>query len=180
MSVGVEHVERPVAAGKIAAEAADGHLALREIVVGVGDFLERADLEGDLIDQHAVLVVRLADTLGGRGVNRGERMVVGTVRGEHRDRLAVSHHRVGVTKAEHVDIEPACHVEIGMPQRKMAKPARLERPRQQHAADVVHAGCGVHAWRLRPVGATDVVSPEPPSSAPTVAVSIRRDPPCRQ
>src|SRR3954466_5378893 len=32
VSVGIEHVERPVAAGKIAAEPADGHLALCEIL----------------------------------------------------------------------------------------------------------------------------------------------------
>jgi hypothetical protein len=45
MTVGIEHIDRPVAAGKIAAQSADGDLAFREIRVGVGYLLERADLE---------------------------------------------------------------------------------------------------------------------------------------
>ena len=152
VSVGIEHVERPVAAGKIAAEPADGHLALREILVGIGDFLERADLERDLVHEHAVLVMRLAHALGGRGVNGGERMVVGAVRGEHCDRLAVALDRVGVAKSEHVDVEPARHVEIGLPQREVPEPSRFERTRQQDTADIVHAGLGIHGWRLPTFG----------------------------
>ncbi len=45
VSVRIEHVKRPIAAGKIAAEPADGDLALGEIRVRIGDFLKRADLE---------------------------------------------------------------------------------------------------------------------------------------
>ena len=79
MPVGIEHVERPVAAGKIAPEPADIDLPLPEIFVRVDNLLQRADLKRDLVDQHAVLVMRLADALGGRGVDGGQRMVVGAV-----------------------------------------------------------------------------------------------------
>ena len=63
---------------------------LREVLVRIGDLLERADLERDLIDEYAVLVMRLAHAFGGRGMDGGERMVIGAVRGEDRDGLAVA------------------------------------------------------------------------------------------
>ena len=88
--------------------------------------------------------MRLADTLGGGGVNGGEGMVIGAVRGEDRDRLAVTLDYVRLTKPEHVDVEPARHRKVGLPEREMAEPARLERPRQEDAADVVCAGFGIH------------------------------------
>ena len=81
----------------------------------VGDFLEGADLERYLVDEYAVLVVCPADALGGGGVNGGKGMVVGPVRGEDRDRLAIPFHHVGLTKPQNVHIEPACHVHIGLP-----------------------------------------------------------------
>ena len=87
-------------------------------------------------------------------MNGGERMVIGPMRGEHRHRIAVALHRVGVTKSEHVDIEPARHLEIDLPQREVAEPTRFERTRQQDTADIVHAGSGIHGvsspvWSVR-------------------------------
>ena len=82
-------------------------------------------------------------------MNGGQGMMIGSVRGEDCNRLAIALDHVGFTKPEHVDVEAARHREIGMPEREMAEPARLERPRQQDAADVVHAGFGIHGSRLR-------------------------------
>ena len=122
--------------------------------MGVGDLFEGADLERDLVHQHAVLVVRLANALGRRGVNGGERMVIGPMRGEHRNRLAVALDGVGVAEAEDVHVEVTSHFEIGLPEREMAEPARLKRARHQDAADIVHAGLGIHGvtspdWSVR-------------------------------
>jgi hypothetical protein len=135
--IGIEHIDRPVAAGEIAAEPRDGQLALREIVVRVGNLLERADLERDLVDVHAVLVVRLAHAFGSRSVDSGKRMMIGAVRGEDRVDLAVAPDYVGLAKPQHVHVDPACHPHVRVPQREMAEPARLERLWQQHAAHIV-------------------------------------------
>ena len=53
VAIRIEHIDRPVAAGKVTAQPADIHLTFGEIVVSAHDFLERADLERDLVDEHA-------------------------------------------------------------------------------------------------------------------------------
>ena len=75
--------------------------------------------------------------------------MIGAVRREHRRELVVAHDLVGLTESERIDVESARHVQIGVPQREMPEPARLEGPRQQAAANVVHTVCSGHGRPLR-------------------------------
>src|SRR5262249_487389 len=112
----------------------------------VRDFLQRADLPGDLVDRPAGRAGVLLQRLPQPAREKHERMVVGAVPREvpHRGpdatalflrQAAAVIDRIGYAKPEQAAIEFARHFGLHHVHPEMAEPPNAKRPRHSHAAD---------------------------------------------
>ncbi len=151
MAVGVVDIDVPVAARHVAPDALDADLMVDEVVVRLGDLPQAAALPGDLVDrdlgrefavgavvhdpfrkQHkGVMVGAVAHEIAARIAD------IGILREPRRPRKI---ERVGGGKAEQIAIKLAALGQFLDIEAEMAEPADLERPRQQHPADIVALG----------------------------------------
>ena len=161
MAVRVIDIHVPVAPGHVAAHALDGDALVLEVRVGVHDLFQAAALPGDLVDRHLRREFPIGPVVEHPLVEEHEGVVVRPVAHEvaagvaevvalGRPRHLAEIQDVRVLEAEEVAVEVARLVHPDRVEAEVAEPPDLERPLQQHAADVEAIAVGCHGPFLLP------------------------------